>query len=217
MILETNRLILRPWREDDAEDLYRYASDPDVGYPAGWTAHTSVENSRDVIRTVFSAPDIFALCLKTDEKPVGCIGFNRNDLAEDEDEYELSYWIGKPFWGQGLVVEASREMLRYAFENLNMSRIWCGYYDGNERSKRVQEKLGFVYQRRTEGLEVSLLGEIRVGHSNLMTKDRWQKTELFRNQKSLLDTFLNTRAISKSQYDKSLGDLRALMQMQKVE
>ena len=217
MILETNRLILRPWREDDAEILYKYASDPEVGYPAGWAAHTSVENSRDVIRDVFSAPDIFAVCLKTDEEPIGCIGFHRNDLAEDEDEYELSYWLGKPFWGQGLIVEASREMLRYAFENLNMSRIWCGYYDGNERSKRVQEKLGFVYQRMTEGLEVSMLGEIRVGHSNLMTKERWHKTELFRKQKNLLDTFLTTSAISKAQYDKSLGDLRALMEMQKVE
>ena len=44
--LETDRLVLRPWREDDAEDLYTYGSDPDIGSPAGWPPHTSVENSR---------------------------------------------------------------------------------------------------------------------------------------------------------------------------
>ena len=126
MILETNRLILRPWSEDDAEDLYIYASDPEVGLPAGWPPHTSVENSREIIRTVLSAPDTFAVCLKEIGKPVGSIGFHRNDLAEDDDEYELGYWIGKPYWGQGLIPEAAREMLRYAFEDLGMNRIWCG-------------------------------------------------------------------------------------------
>ena len=215
--LETNRLILRPWCEDDAEDLYIYASDPEVGPPAGWPPHTSVENSREIIRTVLSAPDTFAVCLKEIGKPVGSIGFHRNDLAEDDDEYELGYWIGKPYWGQGLIPEAAREMLRYAFEDLGMNRIWCGYYDGNEKSRRVQEKLGFVYQRKTEGIEVSLLGEIRTGHSNLMTKERWQKVGLFRQQKKLLDTFLQNGAISQAQYDKSFGDLRDLMGMHGVE
>ena len=217
MVLETNRLVLRTWREDDAEDLYTYASAPEVGPPAGWLPHTSVENSREIIRTVLSAPETFAVCLKENGKPVGSIGFHRNDLAEDDDEYELGYWIGKPFWGQGLIPEASREMLRYAFEDLDMKRIWCGYYDGNEKSRRVQEKLGFVYQRKTEGIEVSLLGEIRTGHSNLMTKERWQKIELFRHQKKLLDTFLEKGAISHAQYNKSFGDLVKLMEMHRVE
>ena len=175
MILQTKRLILRPWREDDAEDLYTYARDPEVGPPAGWLPHTSIENSREIIRTVLSAPETYAVCLKETGRPIGSVGFHRNDLAEDDDEYELGYWIGKPFWGQGLIPEASREMLRYAFEDLGMSRIWCGHYDGNVKSRRVQEKLGFVYHHTTEGIEVSLLGEIRTGHVMLMTRDVWEK------------------------------------------
>ena len=217
MILETTRLILRPWSEDDAEELYKYASDPEVGPHAGWPSHTSVDNSREIIRRVLSAPETFAVCLKENGNPIGSIGLYRNDLAEQDDEYELGYWIGKPFWGLRLIPEASREMLRYAFEDLGMNRIWCGYYDGNEKSRRVQEKLGFVYQRKTEGIEVPLLGEIRTGHSNLMTKERWQKVELFRQQKSLLDTFLERGAISQAQYNKSFGDLRELMEMHGVE
>ena len=93
MILETERLILRPWCDDDAPDLYIYASDSDIGPPAGWPPHTSVENSREIIRTVLSAPDTFAVCLKENGKPIGSIGFHRNDLAEQDDEYELGYWI----------------------------------------------------------------------------------------------------------------------------
>lgn len=177
MILETKRLILRPWREDDAEDLYKYASGADIGFWAGWPCHTSVENSREIIRTVLCAPETYAVCLKEDGKPIGSIGFHRADLAEKDDEYELGYWIGKPFWGKGLIPEAAREMLRYAFEELGLSRIWCGYYDGNERSRRVQEKLGFVYHHTTEGVEVKLLGEIRTGHVMLMTRERWEEVK----------------------------------------
>ena len=217
MTLETERLILRPWSEDDAEELYKYAKDIDVGPMAGWPVHTSVENSREIIRTVLSAPETYAVCLKETGKPIGSIGLHRNDLAEKDDEYELGYWIGKPFWGQGLIPEASREILRYAFEDLEMSRIWCGYYDGNEKSHKVQIKLGFEDQRRTEGIEVKLLNEVRTGHSNLMTKERWQRVELFRKQKNLLDTFLERNAISQAQYDKSLGDLRDKMGMHEVK
>jgi len=216
MILETDHLILRPWVEDDAEELYKYAKDPDVGPMAGWPVHASVENSREIIRAVLSAPETYAVCMKETGKPVGSIGLHRNDLATQDDEYELGYWLGKPYWGQGLIPEASREVLRYAFEDLGMNRIWCGYYDGNEKSRRVQVKLGFEYQRRTEGIEVKLLNEVRTGHSNLMTKERWQKVELFRRQKNLLDTFLERNAISQAQYDKSLGDLRDKMGMNGV-
>ena len=175
MIFETERLILRPWHEDDAEDLYEYAKAPDVGPPAGWPPHTSVENSREIIKTVLSDPEIYAVCLKENGKTVGSVGLHHNDLAANADEYELGYWIGKPFWGQGLIPEASREILRHAFEDLGMKTVWCGYYDGNIKSRRVQEKLGFVYHHTTEGLEVSQMNEIRTGHVMYMSKENWER------------------------------------------
>ena len=218
-MIETERLILRPWQESDAEELYTYASDPAVGPPAGWPPHTSVENSREIIKGVLSKQETYAVCLKNG-KPVGSIGLHLNgstDMTDRDDECELGYWIGKPFWGQGLIPEAARELLRYAFETLGMRAVWCGYYDGNDKSRRVQEKLGFVYQHKTEGIAVTLMNEIRTGHCNLMTKERWQKVELFRNQKKTLDTFLEKKAITQAQYEKSLGDLRDKMQMQGVQ
>ena len=177
MKLETKRLVLRPWCESDAEALYKYASDPDIGPPAGWLPHTSIDNSREIIVGVLSAPETYAVCLKEDGKAIGSVGLHRNDLACQNDEYELGYWIGKPFWGRGLIPEASREMLRHAFEDLGMNRIWCGYYEGNTKSRRVQEKLGFAYHHTTGGIELSKLNEIRTGHVMLMTIEMWREKE----------------------------------------
>ena len=175
MIFETDRLILRPWSESDAEDLYQYAKDPEVGPLAGWPPHTSVENSREIIRAVLSAPEIYAVCRKEDGRTIGSVGLHHNDLAEKEKEYDLGYWIGKPFWGQGLIPEASREILRHAFEDLGAQIIWCKHYDGNTRSRRVMEKLGFVYHHTTEGIEVRQMGVIRTSHVMWMTKEMWEK------------------------------------------
>ena len=175
-MLETTRLILRPWKETDARSLYEFAKDPDVGYPAGWPAHTGVDNSRDIIRNVLSAPETYAVCLKGGEV-IGSIGLKLRgytDMTDRDDECELGYWIGKPYWGQGLIPEAAKELLRYAFEERNMRAVWCGYYEGNEKSRRVQEKLGFVYCYTTHNLEVSLLGEMRTGYTSLLTKERWK-------------------------------------------
>ena len=119
------------------------------------------------------APENYAIVLKETGLAIGAIGFHRRDLAENDDELELGYWIGKPYWGRGLVPEAARELLRHAFEDLHMVRVWCAYYDGNVKSARVQEKLGFTYQWTTEGIDVPLLGERRTGHVNLMTREEW--------------------------------------------
>ena len=165
---------MRPWTEEDAEECYKYAKDPLIGPPAGWPAHTSVENSRQIIRDILSAPETYAIVLKETGLPVGSIGLHRTDLASKDDEMELGYWIGVPYWGQGLVPEASREVLRHAFEDLHLARIWCGYYEGNEKSKRVQEKLGFKYQWTNENAPADQLGETRKGYANLMIKEDWQ-------------------------------------------
>ena len=71
-------------------------------------------------------------------------------------------------------------MLRRAFEDLGVKRVWCGYYDGNEKSRRVQEKLGFRPQWTNDAVPVPQMGETRKGHVNLMTAEDWramQETE----------------------------------------
>ena len=176
-MMETERLILRPWNENDAEDLYKYASDPDVGPIAGWPAHQSIEESRDVIKNVLNGKEAYAVCLKEDGKAIGAIELKLNghtDMTDRDDECEMGYWLGKPFWGQGIMPEAVKGMLRHAFEDCGMQKVWIGYYEGNAKSKRVQEKCGFVYQWKSENVDVPLMNEKRTGHVSLMTKEDWE-------------------------------------------
>ena len=171
-MIETDRLILRPWREDDAEALFRYASDPDIGPIAGWPPHTSVENSLEIIRTVFSAPETYAVVLKDTDEPVGSCGIMfSNSLHSAEmqlNEAEIGYWIGKPHWGQGLIPEAVEALLSRCFNDLYLDAVWCGYYDGNIKSKRVCEKSGFKFHHSNNDI-VSPLGDKRTEHFCIMT------------------------------------------------
>lgn len=174
MILQTERLILRPWCEADADECFRYAKDPRVGPICGWPPHPDVAHTRRIIRDVLSAPETYAVILKETGLPIGSIGLHfQSDLAKQNDEAELGYWLGVPYWGMGLMTEAAREMLRHAFEDLTLEKVWCGYYDGNERSKRVQEKCGFRYQWTKENVSVPQMNETRKGHVNCLTRAEW--------------------------------------------
>ncbi|NCC67234.1 MAG: N-acetyltransferase [Clostridia bacterium] len=177
MTLETPRLILRRWSVDDAESLYKYAKDPKIGPAAGWPAHTSVYNSREIIETVLSAEETYAVVLKQTGEPVGSIGLmtskNCNIETVGENEGEIGYWIGVPYWGMGLIPEAVREIQRRAFEDLGMTTLWCGYYEGNEKSRRVQEKCGFTFLRTEKDKPCPMLNETRNEVISRLTKQEW--------------------------------------------
>ena len=176
MVLNTKRLILRPWNESDAESLYEYAKDDRVGPIAGWPVHTSVENSREIIKSVLSAPETYAVCLKDDNRAIGSVGLkigNQSNLDLTDTEGTIGYWIGVPFWGQGLIPEATKEIIRHAFEDLNLKTLWCGYFDGNEKSKRVQEKCGFTYHRTNKDIYWQLTDDIRTEHVTRLTREEY--------------------------------------------
>ena len=176
VFLETDRLLLRPWEETDAASLYEYAKDERVGPIAGWPIHTSVENSRDIIKTVLSAPETYAVCLKEDNKAIGSIGLMvgaQSNIGLPDTEGEIGYWIGVPFWGQGLIPEAVQEMIRYAFTEKNLEMLWCGYFEGNDKSRRVQEKCGFTYHHTNKDIHWKGMDDIRTEHITRLTKEEW--------------------------------------------
>ncbi len=93
-----------------------------------------------------------------------------------DGEAEIGYWIGMPLWGLELIPEAVRRVLRHGFEDLGLQTVWCGYYDGNTKSKRVQEKCGFRFHH-TEVGKRSPLGDICTEHFTRLTKDGWRQIE----------------------------------------
>lgn len=178
MIIETERLILRPWEESDAESLYEYAKNPSVGPIAGWPVHESVENSREIIRDVLSGDETYAVCLKEDNVAIGSIGLippAQSHTKASDKEIEVGYWIGVPFWGKEYIPEAVRAIQKHAFSDLGYEAMWCGYYDGNEKSKRCQEKCGFRYHHTEKDKPCELMGDVRTEHFTYLTREEWEK------------------------------------------
>lgn len=144
--METERLQLRPWREDDAEALYKYASDPEVGPRAGWPPHKSVEESLEVIRTFFMNDSTWAVVLKANNEIIGCVGYHpafKSNLHIADDECEVGYWIAHPYWGKGICTEALQKVIDYCFHEKGFTTLWGDFFVDNPASGRVMEKCGF--------------------------------------------------------------------------
>lgn len=178
MILQTERLLLRPWEEKDAEQLYQLASDPDVGPDCGWKPHESLEQSRELLPKLLMNNYTWAVTLKDSGEVIGDISlmpFGTSGKARNEREREIGFWLGKVYWGRGYMPEACKELLRYAFEDLNCDCVWCAHHDENHKSARVQEKCGFRFDHRKDHVYVHALDRYRNAIVNCMTKEQWEQ------------------------------------------
>ena len=154
MILKTANLTLRPWRESDAECLYYFAKNPNIGPIAGWPPHESVEDSLNIIKTVFSKKETYAIV--KDDVPLGCAGLLFHPDTNHwwgEGSVELGYWIAEEYWGRGYAVEASKILIERAFDDLGVEKIYASCRCENNQSKRVLEKLGFRYYAQLENVD----------------------------------------------------------------
>ncbi len=87
-----------------------------------------------------------------------------------QGEAEIGYWIGKPYWGYGFIPEAVKALLSRCFNDLTLDAVWCGYYEGNVKSKRVCEKSGFKFHHTNYDI-LSPLGDRRTEHFYIITKE----------------------------------------------
>lgn len=154
--IETDRLILRAFRQSDLDDFYEYASVEVVGEMAGWKHHESKEESQKILDMFIDNDEVFAICFKETNKVIGSLGVEaygeEKALAElyDYKGREIGYVLSKDYWGRGIMPEAVKAVMDYLFNDLNLDFLICGYYDFNGQSKRVQEKCGFKPYRRLE-------------------------------------------------------------------
>ena len=173
----TDRLILRPWSLDDSSDLYEYAQSELVGPNAGWKPHKSEEESKEIINMFITNNDSYAIVLKEENKVIGGIGLHNRkpDVSlEDLEQREIGYVLNPKYWGNEYVPEAVKALVKYGFEKMNLDLIWCGHYDFNNKSKRVNEKCGFKYKfTRKENLERLDNIEVNVLYYNIL-KDEYK-------------------------------------------
>lgn len=148
VMLTTDRLTLRHWRESDLNDFYEYASVDGVGQMAGWKPHRNVEESGRILGSFMKHKKTFAL--EYNGKVIGSLGIEEY-CEENYPELdalqgrEIGYVLSRAYWGQGLMPEAVRAVIRWLFKEIELDFIICGHFDHNDRSRRVIEKCGFRY------------------------------------------------------------------------
>lgn len=171
--METERILLRPWREEDAEALYRLASDPEVGPRAGWPPHRSVDESREVIRTLFSNGHTWAIVWKATNEAIGCICYyphSESNISIGPHDAEVGYWVAHPWWNRGIATEALLAVINYCLDAKGFHTLWADYQPSNPASGRVLQKCGF----RDTG-RVNRLSHLQAGNNlsvRIMQLDR---------------------------------------------
>lgn len=138
-VIKTDELVLRPWLDEDAPELFELTRDPEVGSAASMRPYGSVEESLAAIRGVLRAPESWAV---EDARTGELLGAAA--LRGDDASFELSYWIGRPFWGYGYGTQAARELVRHAVQDLGATRVWAACLPDNERSEAVLRACGLT-------------------------------------------------------------------------
>ncbi|WEV65483.1 GNAT family N-acetyltransferase [Bifidobacterium sp. ESL0764] len=267
MQITTERLILRPWKhgkKHEAESLFRYASDPEIGIRCGWMPHRSVAESMNTLDNVFTGDENYAITLRGDgngtadgaqqtdngiadkagkrstsdadneehrnrhgnldtdittdqvidkaadakpgdDSPIGAIELKKAEpgdhagefvreaidahalfegvdpapleraLAHYDGDRVLGYWVGRPFWGQGLMTEALRAMLRHAFVDLGCNAVWGGHYAENPASGKVMEHCGMRAVCRKDNDYFPLIDRHYDAILRVITKEEWER------------------------------------------
>ena len=147
--LETERLLLRPFKLTDAPEVQRLAGDRAIADTTGNIPHPyedgMAENWISTHEGTFiEGTDIsFAMTLKSDGALIGAIGLH--GMAK-EHQAELGYWVGKAYWKQGFCTEAASVVLRYAFTELGLARVHSAHFRRNPASGRVMQKLDMQHE-----------------------------------------------------------------------
>ena len=151
MQFETDRLNIRQLDDNDSNDIFSYCSNPNVAKNVTWTAHQSLLDSMNFIAYAKSnyalgTPEPLGIILKDDPdaKVIGTVGLM---LASPRKRiFELAYALDEKHWGKGILVEASKVLIDYAFKHYALDRIQCRCLVENTQSSRVMEKLGMKYE-----------------------------------------------------------------------
>ena len=188
--IETERLILRPFRQSDLQNFYEYASVDGVGEMAGWKHHESIEESQKILDMFIAEDKTLAIVFKETDKVIGSLGIENYGREEALTEFhgyrgrEIGYVLSKDHWGQGLMPEAVNAVVDYLFNDRDLDFLLCGYFDFNAQSKRVQEKCGFKPYRKLK--MDTRLGTTEPGTLNLLPNPKKNISFVFSHPETLI-------------------------------
>lgn len=152
-VIKTERLILRPFKNEDLDEFYEYASVDGVGQMAGWLPHENKEKSQMILSMFIEEKKTFAIVYKN--KVIGSLGIEKYSETEysylnDLNGREIGYVLSKSYWGNGFMPEAVKAVIKYLFETIKLDFVTIAHFDWNNQSRRVIEKCGFKYVKDIE-------------------------------------------------------------------
>ncbi len=190
LLIETERLLLRPFEQADLYEFHEYASVEDVGEMAGWKHHETVEQTQEILDRFIEEKKTFAIVLKENNKVIGSLGVEKYGMEEALTEFdnykgrEIGYVLSKDYWGRGIMPEAVHAVIDYLFNDLDLDFLICGYYDFNKQSKKVQEKCGFKPYRQL--VMDTLWGTTEPGTLNLLLNPNKNISLIFSHPETLI-------------------------------
>lgn len=148
VVLTTERMVLRSWKQTDLDDFFEYASVDGVGQMAGWNPHKTKEETQIILDSFINHKKTFALCYEG--KVIGSIGieeYDEENYPEFNHQYgrSIGYVLSKDYWGKGLMPEAVNAVIQYLFQKVHLDFILVCHFVWNKQSQRVIEKCGFEY------------------------------------------------------------------------
>lgn len=177
-MLQTERLVLRPFDAGDAVDVFAYAKSPLVGPMAGWAPHLTLEDSQAAVRLFMERGDVWAIVEKKCGRVIGSVGLHRDPKRDVEKARMLGYALGESWWGQGYGTEAAAAVLRYAFGEMDCPLVSVYHFPSNQKSKRVIKKLGFVHEGELRMASVLPDGSVVNDVCYSLTREDYQKQKL---------------------------------------
>lgn len=153
--IDLEKIVLRKYVTEDANDLLEFTSDEKVLEYVGWRqeGNKTIEDALSSIHDyLLSRPGIWAIELKSNKKCIGTIDLR---ILEDNDKADFGYMLHRDFWGQGIMTSALSAVIDLAFAKLDLNRVEANYYIGNEGSGRVMEKCGMIKEGlRLKGVKI---------------------------------------------------------------
>ena len=143
-----DRIILRNWKKKDCNDLFEYASMPNIGPTVGWQPHKNIDESIKIIEKFIADDDVYALELKEEKKVIGSVGFHNRSFDSkynNKNKREITIVINPIYWNKGYAYEASNLLIEYAFNNLGLDMVWMCCNEKNEKSQTICQKQHYTY------------------------------------------------------------------------
>lgn len=172
--IETERLILRKFNESDLDGLFAYAKNSNVGPNAGWKPHENKEESLKILNDFIIGDEEWAIIYKKNNDLIGAIGLHNDNMRTASNVKMMGYVLSEEYWGKGLMTEAVKRVMKYAFEELELALLSIEHYPFNIRSRRVIEKSEFKYEGTLRYAKQLYDGSIYDVLCYSITKDEWK-------------------------------------------